>query len=192
MDVGKRKGREMTERKPHKWAEVIKAWADGKPIQFRQNTQHEWTDWIPDELKNSNASALFFPFDIPRFDQFEWRVKPEITRPENITFTLKCKMRKEWKGPFVDMLKRMQYLGGIGSSRMLSFYSDGDGSFNPVFELDGVNLGDVPVSGNFAPYDATLSVDTIFDAELCFRGDKDVLVDADLEDAYRRANEQNT
>ena len=110
---------------------------------------------------------------------------------DTVTFTLKCTMRKEWKGPFIDMLKRMQYLGGIGSSRMLAFYSDGDGSFNPIFELDGVNLGDVPVSGNFALHDATLSANTIFDAELCFRGDKEVLVDADLDDAYRMANEQN-
>nr|DAP78122.1 MAG TPA: hypothetical protein [Caudoviricetes sp.] len=65
------------ERKPHKWAEVIKAWADGKPIQCRIGTQKEWIDWDPGQLRQSNASALFFPFDVPRFDQFEWRVKPE-------------------------------------------------------------------------------------------------------------------
>lgn len=67
----------MTERKPHKWAEAIKAWADGKPIQCRVETQKEWIDWDPGQLRQSNASALFFPFDVPRFDQFEWRVKPE-------------------------------------------------------------------------------------------------------------------
>lgn len=77
MDVRKRKGREMDERKPHKWAEVIKAWADGKPIQCRVETQNEWIDWSPDQLRQSNASAMFFPFDVPRFDKFEWRVKPE-------------------------------------------------------------------------------------------------------------------
>lgn len=65
----------MTERK-HKWAEVVKAWADGKPIQFKIG-ETEWIDWGPEQLRNSNASALFFPFDVPRFDQFEWRVKPE-------------------------------------------------------------------------------------------------------------------
>lgn len=33
----------MTEGKPHKWAEVIKAWADGKPIQFKVG-ESEWID----------------------------------------------------------------------------------------------------------------------------------------------------
>ena len=66
----------MTERKPHKWSEVIKAWADGKPIQFKVG-ESEWIDWSPDQLRQSNASAMLFPFDVPRFDQFEWRVKPE-------------------------------------------------------------------------------------------------------------------
>ena len=65
-----------TERKPHKWSEVIKAWADGKPIQFKVG-ESEWIDWNPDQLRQSNASAMFFPFYVPRFDQFEWRVKPE-------------------------------------------------------------------------------------------------------------------
>ena len=66
----------MTEIKPHKWAEVIKAWADGKPIQFKVG-ESEWIDWSPDQLRQSNASAIFFPFDVPRFDLFEWRVKPD-------------------------------------------------------------------------------------------------------------------
>lgn len=77
------------ERKPHKWAEVIKAWADGKPIQCRIGTQKEWIDWDPGQLRQSNASALFFPFDVPRFDQFEWRVKPENIVFEKYVFTLR-------------------------------------------------------------------------------------------------------
>lgn len=50
--------------------------ADGKPIQCRIGTQNEWIDWDPDQLRQSNASAVFYPFDVPRFDQFEWRIKP--------------------------------------------------------------------------------------------------------------------
>lgn len=70
----------MTERKPHKYAEVIKAWADGKPIQFRISELGDWEDYHPEQLRNSNASALFYPFHVPRFDlNFEWRVKPENT-----------------------------------------------------------------------------------------------------------------
>lgn len=68
----------MTERKPHKWAEAIKAWADGKQIQFKGNGFSEWVDYDPDALRNSQASAHFFPFRVPRFDlDFDWRVKPE-------------------------------------------------------------------------------------------------------------------
>lgn len=66
----------MTTERKHKWAEAIKAWADGKPIQFRISELGDWEDYHPDQLRNSNASALFYPFDVPRFDQFEWRIKP--------------------------------------------------------------------------------------------------------------------
>lgn len=35
-----------TERKPHKWAEVIKAWADGRPIQYKDlRSSDEWADY---------------------------------------------------------------------------------------------------------------------------------------------------
>ena len=68
----------MTERKPHKWAEVIKAWADGKTIQFRGEGFPEWVDYDADALQKSQISAIFYPFHVPRFDlNFEWRVKPE-------------------------------------------------------------------------------------------------------------------
>ena len=67
----------MTTERKHKWAEAKKAWADGKPIQIRISELGDWEDYHPDQLRQSNASALFFPFDVPRFDQFEWRVKPE-------------------------------------------------------------------------------------------------------------------
>nr|DAH64383.1 MAG TPA: hypothetical protein [Caudoviricetes sp.] len=53
----------MTERKPHKWAEVIKAWADGKPIQRRLIGAHFWDD--VDEHPYFDNTTL------------EWRVKPE-------------------------------------------------------------------------------------------------------------------
>lgn len=49
----------------NKWAEVIKAWADGKPIQFRTVSCENWVD--------NDISIL------PCFDNeyLEWRVKPE-------------------------------------------------------------------------------------------------------------------
>lgn len=56
----------MTEIKPHKWSEVIKAWADGKPIQFRIKNG---AFWIDEE----------FDGGVPLFNapDREWRVKPE-------------------------------------------------------------------------------------------------------------------
>lgn len=52
-----------TEKRPHKWAEVIKAWADGKPIQRRLIGAHFWDD--VDEHPYFDNTTL------------EWRVKPE-------------------------------------------------------------------------------------------------------------------
>ena len=56
----------MQERKPHKYAEAIKAWADGKPIQVRLKYS-AW--WIDEE----------FDGGVPLFNDSdrEWRVKPE-------------------------------------------------------------------------------------------------------------------
>ena len=34
------------------------------------------------------------------------------------------------------MFKYMQYLGDVGSSRMCSFYADGDGDFRPKVSID--------------------------------------------------------
>jgi len=45
----------------------------------------------------------------------------------DIEFNIKVKMKDRRVSHFLAMLKHMQYLGGIGSSRKVSFYSDGDG-----------------------------------------------------------------
>jgi len=34
------------------------------------------------------------------------------------------------------MLKHMQVLGGMGSSREVAIYADGDGDFHPYFDWD--------------------------------------------------------
>lgn len=45
-----------------------------------------------------------------------------------VEFTVKCTMRADWAATFISMLRRMQYLGAIGSSRYMAFYADGDGT----------------------------------------------------------------
>jgi hypothetical protein len=55
--------------KPHRWAEVIKAWADGREIQLRK----------PDA--SDSRWHTYAPMDdtVPAFDNgmIEWRIKPE-------------------------------------------------------------------------------------------------------------------
>lgn len=51
-------------------------------------------------------------------------------------FTIKVKMRDRWIPHFLGMLKYMQLLGGVGASREIRFFADGDGDFRPKFEFD--------------------------------------------------------
>lgn len=55
---------------------------------------------------------------------------------DDVTFTLRCTMRRRWVPHFLGMLKYMQYLGNVGSSRTVSILSDGDGDFRPKFAWD--------------------------------------------------------
>ena len=60
------------------------------------------------------------------------------------TFTITCTMKDRWVPHFLAMLKYMQHLGGMGSSRVVAFYADGDGDFRPKFEWDK----ELPSDGN--------------------------------------------
>ena len=51
-------------------------------------------------------------------------------------FTIECEMRERWIPHFLSMLRYMQQLGSMGGSRMVTFYADGDGDFNPKFKWD--------------------------------------------------------
>jgi hypothetical protein len=48
-------------------------------------------------------------------------------------FTIECEMAEGWIPAFLGMLKQMQRLSHLGSSRIVAIYSDGDGSFRPEF-----------------------------------------------------------
>ncbi len=62
---------------------------------------------------------------------------------EKVEFTLLCKMQSRWIPHFLAMLKRMEYLGNIGSSRTVSLYADGDGDFQPEFICVSSLLSDI-------------------------------------------------
>ena len=52
---------------PHKHAEVIKAWADGKTIQFKARDPDEWDD------ANCNSASKHLMF----YTDYFYRIKPE-------------------------------------------------------------------------------------------------------------------
>ena len=49
-------------------------------------------------------------------------------------FTIEVEMKDRWVPHFLSMLRYMQTLGGMGASRKVSFYADGDGDFRPKFK----------------------------------------------------------
>jgi hypothetical protein len=49
---------------------------------------------------------------------------------------IEATMRERWIPYFLSMLRHMEYLGKIGSSRKVSIFSDGDGDFQPKFEFN--------------------------------------------------------
>lgn len=57
----------------------------------------------------------------------------ELGQDEEVEFDVHCKMRKCWAHEFLSMLKDMQRLGEMGSSRFRGMYCDGDGDFRPKF-----------------------------------------------------------
>jgi hypothetical protein len=61
-------------------------------------------------------------------------------------FTIEVEMAPRWVPHFITMLKYMQYLGGVGSSRNVTFFADGDGDFRPKFKFKRSWFRSVPVA----------------------------------------------
>lgn len=57
-------------------------------------------------------------------------------KSKKIKFTIDCEMNERWMPHFLSMLKYMQQLGGLGSSRKVAIYCDGDGDFRPKFTFN--------------------------------------------------------
>lgn len=51
-------------------------------------------------------------------------------------FTIAVEMNERWIPHFMSMLKYMEHLGNIGTSRNVEIFSDGDGDFRPKFKTD--------------------------------------------------------
>ena len=52
------------------------------------------------------------------------------------TFNIEVTMEERWIDDFCSMLKWMEHCGNVGHSSRIGFYSDGDGNFNPKFNID--------------------------------------------------------
>ena len=51
-------------------------------------------------------------------------------------FVIEVEMQERWIPHFMSMLKYMEHLGNIGSSRSVELFADGDGDFRPKFKTD--------------------------------------------------------
>jgi hypothetical protein len=64
-------------------------------------------------------------------------------------FAIHVEMPDRWVPHFLAMLKYMERLGGIGASRKVTFYADGDGDFHPKFKWSPHLSSDAkPISDN--------------------------------------------
>jgi hypothetical protein len=96
-------------------------------------------------------------YHVYKRSEFEKIYEPvETTQEGRMKFTLSVDMEERWVPYFMSMLKHMEYLGNIGSSRTVSIYSDGDGGFRPKFNTDVEWEKKKPATDNFGnvTYDA--------------------------------------
>ena len=77
---------------------------------------------------------------------------------ETIRFTIHCTMKRKWASQFLGMLRHMQRLGSIGSTRLVTFFADGDGDFRPTFECEDLTINTAEPARTYS------SGDTLFDA----------------------------
>ncbi len=62
---------------------------------------------------------------------------------KQIEFNISCSMSARWIPTFLGMLRYMEFLGGLGSSRIVAIKSDGDGDFRPQFRIDRKRLDEI-------------------------------------------------
>lgn len=53
-----------------------------------------------------------------------------------VKFTIEVEMEERWVPSFLGTLALQQRLGGLGRSRHVAIFSDGDGDYRPKFKWD--------------------------------------------------------
>ena len=79
-------------------------------------------------------------------------------------FTIECEMEDRWVLHFLAMLKYMQHLGKVGSSRRVCLYSDGDGDFKPKFVWDKRYDEGIAEVKPLVDFDVRVEGDRLYDA----------------------------
>ena len=98
--------------KPHKHAELIKAWADGAEIEFRyvlsNHREIVWSEWF-----NANLTPAWS-------EDYEFRIKPE-PKPDVVKYLLKDTVMGDWseyncipKGARFDICVKLTFDGETG------------------------------------------------------------------------------
>lgn len=65
---------------------------------------------------------------------------------DKVKFNLEITMPRRWVTKFLQMLDCMRWCSGVGASRTVAFFADGDGDFRPFnFKVDGK---EIPCSAN--------------------------------------------
>lgn len=82
---------------PHKHAEIIKAWADGVPVQFRSKGDTEWIDLDP------RSSMVGWYYD------YEYRIKPADPVEPPTPLTVQLRDSSDTEDPMYSL-----YLGRPG------------------------------------------------------------------------------
>lgn len=111
----------------YSWHEVWEQFGDMTPPQLGE--AYRWTGdgWEPIQHPMVVVSMEIEPSRKANFKEF----------------TIKVKMPERWIPHFCSMLKYIEMLGAVGSSRYVTIYADGDGDFNPEFEFD-IEFEEVP------------------------------------------------
>ena len=67
---------------------------------------------------------------------------------------------KETADDFLKMFAFMEWTGAVGASRSFKAYFDGDGHFRPKIKVEGIDLKDVDLTGDYDDEkDDTLDLD---------------------------------
>ncbi len=92
------------QREPHPNAEVIIAWALGKPVQFRTAGKGDWIDWDPGHNVFPHQDR-----DLDFAGRLEWQIKPEATPCQELGYEIGDKFLACREDERFNMIAELMY-----------------------------------------------------------------------------------